>query len=134
MSITSFVAAVAALEVDGVRRTFAYPPMQLNAADLPAMYPRPPASDYAPLSVCDDTADEMSCELVLAVQAAGLGTQAVNYAALLEMADALNAALKASQFDIGALVTWRLQTQDQNPIIIGQTPYWGVTAIITKRG
>ena len=134
MSITSFMAAVVALDVDGVRRTFDYPPMQIGAADLPAMFPRPPASNYAPLSVCDDTADEMSCELVVAVQAAGLGTQAVNYAELLAMADALNATLKAGQFTIGALVNWRLQMQDANPIIIGQTPYWGVTASITKRG
>ena len=134
MSIKSFVEALAAVEVDGVKRRYAYPPLQITGADLPASFVRPPSSEYDPLSVCDDTADNMTCNLVVAVEASGKNTQPANYAKMLEMADALNEALKTNQNTIGAIVTWRITAQDIEPIVLGITPYWGVTATVTKRG
>lgn len=134
MSIKTFVERLAAVDVVGVRRRFTYPPLQITTADTPASFVRPPASNYSPLSICDDTADEITCELAIAVQAAGQNEQDINYAAILTMADALNDALKAEQLDIGALVTWRIAAQNERPIIIGATPFWGVSAFVTKRG
>ena len=134
MSIKTFVERLADLDVSGVNRSYTYPPLQITTADLPASFVRPPASNYAPLSTCDDTADEMTCEIVVAVEAAGQNEQPANYAAILTMADALNAALKAEQLDIGALVTWRIAAQNERPIIIGATAYWGVSALVNKRG
>ncbi len=60
MTIKTFVEALAAIDVTGVDRAFTYPPLQLTTGDLPASFVRPPASNYAPLSTCDDTVDEMT--------------------------------------------------------------------------
>jgi hypothetical protein len=134
VSIKTFVERLAAVDVAGVKRQYTYPPLQITSSDVPASFVRPPASNYAPLSTCDDTADEMVCELVIAVEAAGQNEQPANYAAILTMADALNDALRDEQLDIGALVTWRIAAQNERPIIIGATPFWGVSALVTKRG
>jgi hypothetical protein len=134
MSITSFVTTLAGLSVSGVTRAYTYPPLQIGTADLPASFVRPPQSDYSPLSTCDDIADEITCQLVVAIEAAGQNVQPTNYAAMLTIADALNAALKAGYTSLGALVTWTIAAQDREPVIVGGTPYWGVTATVTKRG
>lgn len=134
MSITSFVTTLAGLTVSGVSRAYTYPPLQLTTADLPASFVMPPRSDYAPLSTCDDIADEITCRLVIAIEAAGQNIQPTNYAAMLAMADALNAALKAGYTSLGALVTWSIAAQDVEPVIVGGSAFWGVTATVTKRG
>ena len=134
MTIRAFVETLAALEVTKVKRRYKYPPLQLSTADLPASFVRPPRSDYDPMSVCDDTADSMSCRLVIATEPTGQSTQPANYDLMLTMADNLNAAIKANYTTIGALVTWTIVAQDAEPILLGGSAYWGVTATITKRG
>jgi hypothetical protein len=132
--IRDFVEALSQTPVVGINRRYAYPPAQLNTADLPALFVRPPSLEYDPQSTCDDTADNMSCAVVIAVEATGQNTQPGNYEKLLDAMDALNAGLKAHQLEIGALTTWRITAQDIEPIIISQTAFWGATATVTKRG
>jgi hypothetical protein len=134
MSIKTFVDTLASIEVAGVKRRHGYPPLQINTADLPASFVRPPSSTYEPLSTCSDTDNEMVCALAVAIEPTGQSTQPANYAKLLEIADALNVALRASRHNLGAIVTWSISAQDTEPIIVGQTAYWGVTATVTKRG
>lgn len=134
MSVTSFVSTLAALEVDGVNRRYTYPPLQLSTADLPASFVRPPTADNEPVSTCDDVNTTMSCQLVIAIEPTGQNMQPVNYAALLTMVDALNDALLAAQTTIGPMVSWAIRAQDADPVIVGATPYWGVTATVTRQG
>ncbi len=134
MSITSFVTALSGLTVSGVARAYTYPPLQISTADLPASFVRPPSVDHAPLSTCDDISDEITCQLVVAIEPTGQSIQPTNYASMLTIADALNAALKTGYTSLGALVTWTIAAQDREPVIIGGTPYWGVTATVTKVG
>jgi hypothetical protein len=134
MSIKTFVDTLAAIDVDGVKRRHGYPPLQISTADLPASFVRPPSSTYEPLSTCTDTDNEMVCSLVVAVEPTGQNTQPTNYAAMLTMADALNSALRTNRGNLGAIVTWSISAQDVEPILVGQTAYWGVTASVTKRG
>jgi hypothetical protein len=134
MTIKSFVDTLAAVDVAGVKRKHGYPPLQISTADLPASFVRPPSSGYGPISTCSDTDDEMVCDLVVAIEPTGQNTQPANYARLLDMADALNGAMKNNRGSLGAIVTWTIAAQDTEPIIVGQTAYWGVTASVTKRG
>jgi hypothetical protein len=134
VTIKTFVEALAAVDVAGVKRRYKYPPMQINTADLPASFPRPPQSNYDPMSICDDTADLIVAQLVIATEATGQNMQPTNYAAMLTMADNLNAALKSNQTTLGAMVTWVIRAQDTSPINVGGVPYWGVSATVTKRG
>lgn len=134
MSITAFVTTLAGLTISGVTRQYTYPPLQMTTSDLPASFVRPPQSDYDPLSTCDEVNETAACQLVIAIEPTGQNVQPINYAALLTMADAVNDALKTSQKSLGALVTWQIRAQDVEPVIVGGTPYWGVTATVTRRG
>jgi hypothetical protein len=134
VSVRSFVTALSETPVANVKRRYAYPPAQISTTDLPALFVRPPALDYDPQSTCDDTADNMTCAVVLVTQATGQDLQPANYDRLIKAMDDLNAGLKAHQNEIGALTNWRITAQDIDPIIISQTPFWGVTATVTKRG
>ena len=134
MSIKAFVDTLAAVDVAGVKRRHGYPPLQISTADLPASFVRPPSSTYEPLSTCTDTDNEMTCSLVVAIEPTGQNTQPTNYARMLDMADALNAAQSTNRGSLCSIVTWSISAQDTEPIIVGQTAYWGVTASVTKRG
>jgi hypothetical protein len=134
MTMTAFVTALAALDVDGIRRAYVYPPLQISTADLPASFIRPPQSTYDPVSICDDTSDTFVCQFVVAIEPTGQSTQPANYEALITMIDNVNTTLKADWRNLGAMVTWQINAQDREPIILGQTPYWGVTATVTTRG
>lgn len=132
MSVVSFVDSLAALVVSGVITQYSYPPLQIATSDLPASFVRPPQSQYDPISVCSDVEDRMTCDFVVAIEPTGQNLQITNYSTLLTMIDAMNDTLKNT--DLGAMVTWSIIAQDTQPIIVGGTPYWGITAKITKRG
>jgi hypothetical protein len=134
MSITSFVTTLAGLTVTGVTRKYTYPPLQIGTADLPASFVRPPQSDYEPIATCEDVNETAVCQLVVAIEPTGQNLQPTNYAAMLAMVDAVNDTLRTNQFSLGALVSWTIAAQDREPVIVGGTPYWGVTATVTKRG
>jgi hypothetical protein len=134
VTVRAFVDALADVPFADIKRRYPYPPAQISTADLPALYVRPPSLDYDPQSTCDDTADNMVCAIVVAVEATGQNTQPANYDKLIKAMDDLNAGLKAHQNEIGALTNWRIAAQDIEPIIVSQTAFWGVTATVTKRG
>jgi hypothetical protein len=134
MIMTAFISALASLDVEGVRRQYTYPPLQISTADLPASFVRPPLTNYEPVSICDDTSYTYTCQLVIAIEPTGQNIQPVNYADMVTMVDAANEAFNANWRDLGALVTWQINAQDREPIIIGQTPYWGVTVTVQSRG
>lgn len=134
MTMTAFIAALASLPVDDIRRQYVYPPLQISTADLPASFVRPPMTVYEPISVCDDTSYTYTCQLVIAIEPTGQNIQPANYEAMVVMIDNANEAFNANWRDLGALVTWQVNAQDREPIIIGQTPYWGVTVTVQSRG
>lgn len=120
--------------VTGVTRQYAYPPLLISTADLPASFVRPPSSGFSQIATCDPVGDTFSTSLVIAIEPAGQEIQATNYAALLTMLDNLNTALKAAAFTDTIRHSWTLSAQDTQPIIVGGSAYWGVTATITAQG
>ena len=130
-SYTEFVAGLAALAVTGLKRNFTEPPASIGSADLPAMWPGLPRGSEPALTF--KTAGGwpvLTCDLVIATEAKGQGTQMQNYAGMLTIMDNLSTALRATK--IGrATLTW---TMTANVLVeVAGTTYWAVIATIDGR-
>ena len=94
MTYTSFVNALSAIAVTGVKRQYTAPPSQLSSADLPAMHPQLPEHTQDVISILSNTGlFTAACELAIVIKANQQGTAAANFAECLTMLDALNSAL-----------------------------------------
>ena len=94
MTYTSFVNALSAITVTGVKRQYTAPPSQLSSADLPAMHPQLPEHTQDVISISSNTGlFTAACELAIVIKANQQGTAAANFAECLTMLDALNSAL-----------------------------------------
>jgi len=132
-SIETFVDEVAAVTLTSAVRQYTYPPRHLNTADLPASYVMPPSSTYEIVATCDGVNDTFVVVWVVATEAVGQNRQPQNFEAMVQMMDEINAALKAATFTDMLPPTWTLTAQDNAPIIVADTAYWGVTATITAQ-
>lgn len=111
MTLTQFVAGLAALTVAGVKRKYTEPPALLNAVDLPAMYPRVPEDGATAGSFAySHRLRSLVCELVIVVQAVKLGSNATNMALVLSLMDDLHTALAAASGDLG-IDAWSMSMQ-----------------------
>lgn len=111
MTLAQFVAGLSALTVTGVKRTYTEPPALLNAADLPAMYPRVPEGGAEAGSFAYSHRKRLLvCELVIAVQAVKLGSNAANMTLALSLMDNLHTALAAASDELG-IDAWSMSMQ-----------------------
>lgn len=111
MTLTQFVAGLAALTVTSVKRKYTEPPAVLGAADLPAMYPRVPENGATAGSFAySHRMRSLVCELVIAVQAVKLGSNASNMTLALSLMDNLHTALAAASDDLG-IDAWSMSMQ-----------------------
>ncbi len=94
-TLAAYVADLAALTVTGVTRSYSAPPVQINTADLPCMYPRLPQLADNPVTACGQGGWPIhTAELVIMVEPLGQNLQPTNFAAVLALIDALQAALQ----------------------------------------
>jgi len=124
MTYTSFVNALAAITVAGVKRQYTAPPSQLSSADLPAMHPQLPEHTQDVISISSNTGlFTAACELAIVIKADKQGTAAANFAECLAMLDALNSALidNTSALNIDR---WSMR---QAAVAYGDT-YWTIVA------
>lgn len=134
----SFVDALEALEVTGVKRAFQRgPPKDLSAGeDLPAMYVRLPRGDKTPL-VFDgfDGWTAFVADIVICVQAVGQGEEEyINFDDTVDMMDNLSSALASvTACDVISKTkhTWAIR---QTVNAVAEIDYWAVIATVTGRG
>jgi hypothetical protein len=111
MTLTQFVAGLSALTVTGVKRKYTEPPALLNAADLPAMYPRVPENGATAGSFAySHRMRTLVCEMIIAVQAVKLGSNASNQTLTLALMDNLHDTLVAASGNLG-IDTWSMSMQ-----------------------
>lgn len=111
MTLTQFVAGLSALTVTGVKRKYTEPPALLNAADLPAMYPRVPENGATRGTLTySHRLRSLVCELIIVVQAVKLGSNASNMTLALSLMDNLHTALVAASDDLG-IDAWSMSMQ-----------------------
>lgn len=133
-SVVTVSAELAALLGECNVRYYKYPPQALYTNQLPASFVMPAATSNEAVSVCRNSGDTFTLSLVVAIKPAGQSTQLDNYNDLLEMIDTVNAALKTATFTGIIYHEWQIIPQDQRPIILDQTAFWGLTAVVTMHG
>ena len=125
MTYATFVANLMDLTVTGVTRVHDEPPAQISTADLPVMYPRLPelSNEVISLGLLSGL-PQMQCEVVILVEPIGQSINSANFAAMVAIIDAFNAALVAS--DIRA-DNWSIR---QETAVLSDTPYWALVATV----
>jgi len=94
---TQFNTALAALSPTGVVRAYTAPPASLNTADLPAAWVSLPSGTEPPLTFQHIGGwHEMRLNYYVAIEPVPQNTQLANYAAALEMMDAVSDAINAA--------------------------------------
>lgn len=125
MTYTSFVNALSAITVAGVKRQYTSPPSQLAGADLPALHPQLPEHTQDIISIASNTGlFTVACELAIVIKANQQGTAAANFAECLTMLDALNSALIDSTSALN-IDRWSMR---QDGVTYGDTAYWTIVA------
>ena len=125
MTYTSFVNALSAITVTGVKRQYTAPPSQLSSADLPAMHPQLPEHTQDVISILSNTGlFTVACELAIVIKANQQGTAAANFAECLTMLDALNDALTTNTAALN-IDRWAMR---QDGVTYGDTAYWTIVA------
>ena len=125
MTYTSFVNALSAIAVTGVKRQYTAPPSQLSSADLPAMHPQLPEHTQDVISISSNTGlFTAACELAIVIKANQQGTAAANFAECLTLMDALNDALTTNTAALN-IDRWAMR---QDGVTYGDTAYWTIVA------
>ena len=128
-TLAAYVADLAALTVTGVTRKYGAPPVQINTADLPCMYPRLPQLADNPITACGQGGWPIhTAELVIMVEPLGQNLQPTNFAAVLTLIDNLQAALQADRPTTGKR-TWQIRQEivEHKP----DTLHWAIIATVT---
>ena len=125
MTYTSFVNALSAITVAGVKRQYTAPPSQLSSADLPALHPQLPEHTQDIISLASSTGlFVVACEVAIDIKANQQGTAAANFAECLTMLDALNSALVDNTSAL-SIDRWSMR---QDGVTYGDTAYWTIVA------
>mgnify|MGYP003442577585 FL=1 len=125
MTYTSFVNALSAITVAGVKRQYTAPPSQLSSADLPALHPQLPEHTQDIISLASSTGlFVVTCELAIVVKANSQGDAAANFAECLTLMDALNDALTNNTAALN-IDRWSMR---QDGVTYGDTAYWTIVA------
>lgn len=129
MTYAEWVAGIAALTVAGVKTKKAFPPQQVNDADLPLSYPRIPelTEEVAALSGGRGLS-EARAEMVFLLRPTTLSTNATTFAAALTLIDAVAAAYRAATITWGVDRWSTLQTIEG--LDGGATLYWALVATV----
>lgn len=128
MTISEWVAGLAALSITGVKRKYTAPPQQVNTGDLPAMYPRVPQDTVEVVSFGGTTGLTVaSIELVIAICPYALSTAATEFARAVSLIDAMKTTLDAAVISLGI----DRYTIRQDILDLGSdTVYWGLVATV----
>jgi len=137
MSITtyaSFVAAIAALDIDTIQRTYTYPPEALNTADLPASWVQLPVGDEPRMTLGFEGGwPTFRVQHVVAVEAVAQDRQKENFTTTVAMMDKISDALRA----LGPLdvcrggIWWGMKVAVTT---VAGIDYWAVATDIEGRG
>jgi len=135
-TLNSFVNNLADLAVVGLKRSYDGMPANVEAADLPAMFPRAVSGSGGPLTVKFYGGwPSYSVDLVILVEKAGLNTTVANHQAVVDLIDdfqtAIQVAVNTADYGPKPLQwTWALSSDE----VVGDKPYWAVVITISQVG
>ncbi len=128
LTVATFAANLLAMSVTGITRTYSNPPQQLNAVDLPVLYPRVPESSNGAITFGSQAGlDTVRIELVAVVQPYFVDTNAANFTTAKTVIDNLVAALKAEAIANNQIDSWEIRNETTEE-------YWAVVATVEGSG
>ncbi len=132
-SYATFLSAVQALTVTGVSRHYDEPPASLDLSGGPCAFPLMPGGAREDLQFsCVDMGKTKTIGYVIAVEAAGQGTQAQNYGQLAALMDNLETALDTLVTGgTFTFITYSITTNTDNTV--SGNEYWQIIATIQGR-
>ena len=130
--ISDFVENLSNLDVIGVHVREKFPPVSVNSADLPLMFPRLPSTNSLPLTFTDQGGwPTLRVDLVVLTKAVGEDVQEVNFTETLEMMDEIASALRTTT-DLGnSKITFRIY---QTVIEVAGHDFWAVITEVEGKG
>lgn len=134
MAITSygaFVGALSGLIVIGVERSYNEPPQQINAGDLPIMFPRIPQGSEGGITASGAGGwPMMRADLVVLINPAQVDSNGPNFDAALKIMDNLSVALRASTL-AKTKTNWSIRTEQA---MVGPNLFWAIIAEVRTNG
>lgn len=129
----AFIDAVNDLEIDSVIRKFDHTPNTVAGGDLPAQYVTLPGGglNTATLATCNTSGNARTCDLVVLVEAAGLGLTQDNQAAVIQILDEIEATLRTAMDNATIMPMIAYALVSDGNIVLGTDVYWGIVATIT---
>lgn len=126
---------VSTLSVTGVNRQYTAPPASISTADMPLSFPWGFRRVQAPLTMqAHGGWPELYLDFVIVVEPWAQDTPPANYAAVLAIGDALDAALTGAVGTVGkGRLRWEIRGGDQ-VIEVAGIRYWGILATLDARG
>jgi hypothetical protein len=127
LTFASFASTLGTLSVAGVTANTT-PPQRIPSGILPIGYPRLPNGENrrSVLTSLPDL-DQVTCDYVVLVEAAGQNTLPNNYAGTVAIMDLVHAALKAAMAANHEIDSWTIRMDIE---LIGETPYWAIIATV----
>ena len=131
LTFASFATALGTLTVTGVT-ALTSPPQRIPSGNLPIGYPRLPTGEnrMATFTGIPDL-DQLTCEYVVLVEAAGLSSLSANYTDSITIIDRVQAALKAEMAANLVIDSWAIRMDIE---LIGDTPYWAIVVTVQGSG
>ena len=130
LSNAAFLTAVQAMTVTGVTKHFDNPPASLNTADLPAAFPLWPGANFLDMPTsCKNTGKTRTIGFVIAVEASGQGTYALNYGKFASLMDNLESSIDTAFTSAANFYTYEMSTIPNYPV--GDNTYWSIVVTIT---
>jgi hypothetical protein len=95
MTARTWIEGIAALEVEGVRRQYLYPPQQISDADLPMSFPRLPEANEEVVALSGAVGlTSRQMEWVFVVRPFMLSTSKTEFEKALDLIDAIGSELR----------------------------------------
>ena len=127
VTFASFASTLGSLSVAGVTAQ-AVPPQRIPSGILPIGYSRLPLGENKrSVLTSEPDLDQVTCDYVVLVEAAGQNTLPNNYAGTIAIMDLVHAALKATMAANHIVDGWNIRMDIE---VIGETPYWAVVATV----
>lgn len=131
MTYSEFVAGLANISVEGVKKVLSSPPTSLESGDLPTMWIGLPSGDSSPITFrANGGWPTLTCDIIIAVEPAGQDIQINNYDKTITILDNLSNALRSSDIGRSAL-RWSISTNVT--INVSGVAYWAVIATVSGR-
>ena len=126
----SFISTVAGVTITGVTTKLDYTPLAGHTPDVPVSFPRLPGGvrNHQTSTTCMGDQKERACDLVIALEPMGQGTEETNFDATIAMMDYVETALDTLYTGGSYDFTYEITAGAE---FVGEVNHWAVIASLS---